>query len=820
MNTQENQSRAYKRLLTKIKGKPALRAWVDRNMLRTSVLIRDALDAREAVGLDPLLPLLLHPVLLAYGVHLSLDPQAGGLYEFIPNPPSVMRDGAGYGILSMGDREWAITSPRRYKGLARDLKNLAGSVADTVVPQGKLSLDEAKQAMREIGILSHKAGLTSVPHNNIAVDSFIRGPCVVFTSSTASDLYAAFTRGFRGEGLRPGVPGVIEEKQPNLRSYEEYLAYMEGKYKEYGGRNQYLSSPDYRVFLEENQTKIDLLINAQREARKDKIAGRMSSQGIAVGDRVCASLRGLGGYIAGQLCGVIEATKGTKSGYRIRLDLPNELGKKFIPYEGSSGWYKVAPDTQSKTRTNGYRANPLLSWQNEFKGKQGAAHYYFGPMLRQGAKEKFSKGLDHVDRLALERGLPSLRLSFMIAPNNYRSEEFYKRASKEAKKQKSVVLIDFVHPPLQGPKAKPGDPLRETPHTFFNAFHRLNELLLGSFSYNIDEQTWRNDPFARLYAKNFKGNIQHFSFCNPQLLAEYQAAAQKVDACLDLLVKESRGALNYRQASACLFSSGVDTAAGRLGALDNDLQVVADVFAKFCVSKDGWIVNPDVLLCENLLPSDVVEQVKSVRSRWAKYLALLVVNMYYTFATFIHKYYNIQDEVYKKARGARDRKEGGENIADYLKRRFDSMRRDTTRYTPSWAVADAADYAKAFGRVHQAQTITIEDQSDYFLRRAYWPYLPGSDGYANRMTQLLSEQPVTRHTDIGFRKKYRSDDDDNTDENRGAEGDKADEGLGFYRVSVGSTRISKNLPGLYVEYLNGEEEGTFTDEQLQGPRTP
>jgi hypothetical protein len=592
---------------------------------------------------------------------------------------------------------------------------------------------------------------------------------------------------------------------------------MEGKYEEYGGRNQYLSSPEYKVFLEKNQTKIDLLINAYLQEHKDKIAGRMSSQGIAAGDRVCAVIKRLGGFTEAQICGVIEATKATKSGYRIRLDLPNLFDKKFIPYEGDSGFRKVAPDTQSKTRANGYRANPLLSWQNEFKGKQGAAHYYFGPMLRQDAKEKFSKGLDHVDRLALERGLPSLRLSFMIAPNNYRSEEFYKRASEEAKKRKSVVLIDFVHPPLQGSKAKPGDPLRETPHTFFNAFHRLNELLLGPFSYDLDEQTWRNDPFARLYAKNFRGNIQPFSFCNPQLLAEYQAAARKVNDCLDLLVKESRGALNYRQADACLFSSGVDTAAGRLGALDNDLQVVADVFAKFCVSKDGWIVNPDVLLCENLLPSDVVEQVKSVRSRWAKYLALLVVNMYYTFATFIHKYYGIQDEVYKKARGARDRKEGGENIADYLKRRFDSMRRDTTRYTPSWAVADAADFTKAFGRVLPTQS--VEDQSDYFLRRAYWPYLPGSDGYANRMTQLLSEQPVTWHTDIGFRKKYRSDDDDNTDENRGAEGDKTDDGLGFYRVSVGSTRISKNLPGLYVEYVNGEEEGTFTDEQLQGPRT-
>ena len=818
MKTQEKQSRAYKRLLTKIKGKPMLKAWVDRNMLRTLALIDDALDERDAVGLDPFLPLLLRPVLLAYGVDLNPDPRAGGLYEFIPNPPSVMRDGTGYGILDLGDRDWSITSPHRYKGLAVDLKVVAHAVADTVVPQGKLSLDEAKQAMREIGILSRKAGLTSTPAQNIAVECFTRGPCVVFTPSTAVDLLTAFRDGSTEENLRPGVPGVIEEKQPNLRSYAEYLAYMEGKYKEYGGRNQYLSSPEYKVFLEENQTKIDLLINAQREARKDKIAGRMSSQGVVVGDRVCATLRGLGGSIAGQLCGVIEATKATKSGYRIRLDLPNELGKKFIPYEGGSGWYKVAPDTQSKTRANSPRANPLLSWQNEFKGKQGAAHYYFGPMLRQDAKEKFSKGLDHVDRLALERGLPSLRLSFMIAPNNYRSEEFYKRASEEAKKRKSVVLIDFVHPPLQGSKVKPGDPLRETPHTFFNAFHRLSELLLGDFSYNIDDQTWHNDPFARLYAKNFRGNIQPFSFCNPQLLAEYEAAARKVNDCRDLLVKESRGALDYRQANACLFSSGVDTAAGRLGALDNDLQVVADVFAKFCVSKDGWIVNPDVLLCENLLPSDVVEQVKSVRSRWAKYLALLVVNKYYTFATFIHKYYNIQDEVYKKARGARDRKGGGEKIADYLKRRFDSMRRDTTRYTPSWAVADAADYAKAFGRVLPTQS--VEDQSDYFLRRAYWPYLPGSDGYANRMTQLLSEQPVTRHTDIGFRKKYRSDDDDNTDENRGAEGDKTDDGLGFYRVSVGSTRISKNLPGLYVEYVNAEEEGTFTDEQLQGPRTP
>jgi len=807
----ETQSRVYRRLSTKIKGKPALKAWVDRNMSRTFELIADALDAREGIGLDPFLPLLLRPVLLAYGVDLSPDPRAGGGYEFIPNPPSTMRNGKAGGVLTLGDRAWSVGSAQgRYKGLTADLKAVTGALADTVVPQGKLSLDEAKQAMREIGILSCKADLTRTPAQNIAVDRFVQGPCVVFETNTAVALYTAFSDGYTREHLRPGAPGVLPEKQPNLQSYTEYLAYMEGKYAEFGGRNKYLSSPEYKVFLEENQTRIDLLYKAHQQERKDKIESRMSSQGVSVGDRVCSSIRGYGGFIEAQICGTIEATGGTKSGYRIRLDLPNIYNKKFIPYTGNSGWYKVAPDTQSKTRTNGRRTNPLLSWQNEFKGKPGAAHYYFGPMLRQDAKEKFSKGLDHVDRLALERGLPSLRLSFMVAPNNYRSEEFYKRASEEAKKRRSVVLIDFVHPPTQGPKVKPGDPLRETPHTFFNAFHRLSELLLGDFSYKIDDQTWRNDPFARLYAKNFRGNIQPFSFCNPQLLAEYEAAAQKVNDCRDLLVKESRGALNYRQADACLFSSGVDTAAGRLGALDNDLQVVADVFAKFCVSKDGWIVNPDVLLCENLLPSDVVEQVKSVRSRWAKYLALLVVNMYYTFATFIHKYYNIQDEVYKKARGARDRKEGGEKIADYLKRRFDSMRRDTTRYTPDWAVADAADFAKAFGRVRQVQT--IEDQSDYFLRGRIGPNLPSSDGYANRMTQLLAEHPVMRHTDT---RKYKADADDNTDD----KGSKTDERLGFYRASVGSARIGKNLPGLYIEYVNAEEEGPFTDEQLQAMRT-
>lgn len=345
----ETQNRVYRRLSTKIKGKPALKAWVDQNIPRTFDLIADALDAREAVGLDPFLPLLLRPVLLAYGVDLSLDPTADGLYEFIPNPPSVMRDGKTGGTLTLGDREWSVGSAQgQYKGLAADLKVLVNTLAATVTPQGKLSPDEAKRAAREIGLLSVKAGLTSSPHHNIALDRFIHGPCVVFVGV---DLYTAFNAGFTEERLRPGVPGVIPEKQPNLRSYTEYLAYMEGKYEEYGGRNQYLSSPEYKVFLEKNQTKIDLLINAYRQEHKDKIAGRMSSQGIAVGDRVCAVIHRLGGFTEAQICGVIEATKGTKSGYRIRLDLPNLFDKKFIPYEGDSGFRKVAPDTQSKTRT-------------------------------------------------------------------------------------------------------------------------------------------------------------------------------------------------------------------------------------------------------------------------------------------------------------------------------------------------------------------------------------------------------------------------------------------------------------------------------------
>lgn len=347
----ETQSRVYRRLSTKIKGKPALKAWVDQNIPRTFDLIAAALDAREGVGLDPFLPLLLRPVLLAYGVDLSPDPQAGGGYEFIPNPPSTMRNGKAGGVLTLGDRAWSVGSAQgRYKGLAADLKAVTGALADTVVPQGKLSLDEAKQAMREIGILSCKANLTRTPAQNIAVDCFIRGSCVLFKANTAVDLYTAFSEGYTEEQGRPGAPGVLPEKQPNLQSYTEYLAYMEGKYEEYGGRNQYLSSPEYRVFLEKNQTKIDLLINAHQQERKDKIEGRMSSQGVSVGDRVCASIRGYGGFIEAQICGTIEATGGTKSGYRIRLDLPNIYNKKFISYAGNSGWYKVAPDTQQTER--------------------------------------------------------------------------------------------------------------------------------------------------------------------------------------------------------------------------------------------------------------------------------------------------------------------------------------------------------------------------------------------------------------------------------------------------------------------------------------
>ena len=453
------------------------------------------------------------------------------------------------------------------------------------------------------------------------------------------------------------------------------------------------------------------------------------------------------------------------------------------------------------------RHNPLLSWQNDFVGKPGAAHYYFAPMIKEGAAEKFAAGLKHVDRLAEYRGLLPLKLSFMLAPNNARNDAFFKRVADEGKKQKSLVLVDFIHPPVAFSPGRPGDPTRETSHTFFNSLHRLAELLVDGFDYTIDSAAWRDDPFARIYAKNFDGNISEFSFVDPELHQMYLEAARAVVDCVQPMVANSQGKLTSDTAQICLFSSGVDTAAGRLHALNDDSQVIADMFAKFCVAKDNWIVDPEALLCAELLPADLVDHIKKVRSRWSKYLALVTVNMYVTLTTFLHEYYDTYGVWYDERGqsspfGQRPPKDSGEKelIVPYIERKFATMTRDIP-LVPRFPRREKTSYelSSPINSLRSRELETKPDPDDFFVRRQYLEFLPGAKPtYADKVYQLLRTAPALELSTDGMPAR-------NTQ---------------LYSVKgIFNKKIGAQMPGLWAEYVSPDEGAAFTEEQLKAKQS-
>lgn len=296
--------------------------------------------------------------------------------------------------------------------------------------------------------------------------------------------------------------------------------------------------------------------------------------------------------------------------------------------------------------------NPLVRWDRRYEGTVGSGDYYYGPMLKADAEEKFRASMATSDRVLTAKGLLPLPLSFIIraAPGRegddaWRAEMDY--AERVAAETQSVALLEFVYGRTSTRAPMPGSPSRETPHTLFNALHRLCEFITLSPS---------DDPSGPVMSPDVarSGNIGTLPCMSAAVSHNLRVANElMVNASFylaDLLPKKGHPLLgqtgNQRDALRALYCSGLNTASGRLGAVDDGDQALAEAFAKFCLSMDA-VYDPAAPLMLEGRPVDLptgwgspTEYLQNIRAIWGRILTQTVFSVCNVFGLFVRGYYS------------------------------------------------------------------------------------------------------------------------------------------------------------------------------------
>lgn len=298
------------------------------------------------------------------------------------------------------------------------------------------------------------------------------------------------------------------------------------------------------------------------------------------------------------------------------------------------------------------RRNPLVSWDRQYAGTVGSGDYYYGPMLKADAEEKFRASMAASDRVLLHNGLLPLPLSFIVreAPSRDQSDAWRagaEYAAQVAAKTKSVALLEYVYSRTTVRASKPGDPSRETPHTLFNALHRLCEFITLTPS--------EGDALPRVSASNAQsGDISTLPCMTPEVNHNFRVASdlmlQAAGYLQDVLSKNKKHPLlgdigsNYpREAMRALLCSGFNTASGRLGAVDDADQALAEAFAKFCLSNDSIYDYKAPLMMEGRpvdLSGGQMAEIQNIREIWGAILHMTVQSVCRVFSLFVGGYYD------------------------------------------------------------------------------------------------------------------------------------------------------------------------------------
>ena len=325
----------------------------------------------------------------------------------------------------------------------------------------------------------------------------------------------------------------------------------------------------------------------------------------------------------------------------------------------------------SRLRSMG-RANPLVAWDRKYEGTVGSGDYYYGPMLKSDAEEKFRASMATSDRVLTAKGLLPLPLTLVIRPAvpHHSTEDLNNVAfaGQLAAQTKSVVLFEYVYGRAAERPNKPGDSNRETPHTLFNVLHRLCEFISQSGDVR-DGKLWMNLSGVS------SGDIAFLPCLPPAIADSFGTAVQLVLNGADLIYsrlhpKEARGSnLGSMQYVRAIVSSGLNTASGRLGAIDDTDQALAEAFAKFCLST-GPVYDPNVPLTLNgkQLPLGYadLEYIQNLRTIWGEILEQTVHSLVKVFGIFVRAHYSGNSPTFEIAKNRRYHVEHIDSEYDHL----------------------------------------------------------------------------------------------------------------------------------------------------------
>jgi hypothetical protein len=289
------------------------------------------------------------------------------------------------------------------------------------------------------------------------------------------------------------------------------------------------------------------------------------------------------------------------------------------------------------------RQNPLVSWTNEYKGKPSSAEYFYAPELIPSAQDTFTKAVATSDRVFEQRGLFPLPLSLFLVQQPVRSgmnlEEYRKVVDKIfedvrniATKTKSVCLIEAVDAKGESGAVaqKPGLVVRVTPHTPFNLFHRLAE-----------ELTAGDSDKMLLPSTQWIGDLNKIDFMCREINYNFDHAVWMISQ-VAYAIADLDGLPDSGQIQAAIYSSGLNTKAGRLCAINSAYQGFAEGFAKFCLSKDP-LYDPDQPLAYNGNVIDtgrLAPVVDAARRIWRDVLHRAVWSVAASFSLFVKGYYS------------------------------------------------------------------------------------------------------------------------------------------------------------------------------------
>jgi hypothetical protein len=369
-----------------------------------------------------------------------------------------------------------------------------------------------------------------------------------------------------------------------------------------------------------------------------QLVGPVSPNTVAVRPAIWKKLRKVAGYME-EYVKDYKSPEGTGFFLAYVTRDPGGEGFHFLAIDGKTVVYKSYGGEGRKyfsqvlqREFNKYfsaRNNPLVIWQNNFKGSPSAVPSEIAGMVQSTAAARFREAFAECDRVLQGKGMAPFRLSVIIVGQGEAPQDYFRRARDLGLATKSLVAIQgLTRPPNQAGKLPRGDVDRITPFTPFNFFHRLEHVICR------DVRQSKVDPRK---GKFFSGNIDELGFIPTSVEQNYAQIYKKASERSEADYNTQYNAVVDR----ALFNTGIATKAARLGLLSDAREASADVFAKYVTSsKDARDFDmKDYEKNMGALPDDfsyTISELNDVFGAWAEIRAAYMAA---TLGMFIQGYY-------------------------------------------------------------------------------------------------------------------------------------------------------------------------------------